>query len=259
MKMFKTCSSMFIGAAILLGLVGCSLPGAAPSLTVDEQAATVIAATLLAGTPNGAGVTLTATSSIMPTGTARGTLTSGPTPTITPTYSTPVLKVLESTNCREGPGEEYKIFFTHLPDVELEIVGRYEPTNFWLVKSPQSQTGTCWLWGEYVEVSGSYWVVPTLTPPPTATLAPPQAPSIEQWDFACSGGTMTFNLLWEDRATNEDGYRIFRDGEAIAELPANSTSFSESIPIEAGENRDYYLQVYGPTGSLNTSIMRLSC
>ena len=44
--------------------------------------------------------------------------------------------------CREGPGEEYKIFFTHLPDVELEIVGRYEPTNFWLVKSPQSQTGT---------------------------------------------------------------------------------------------------------------------
>ena len=250
---------MFIGAAILLGLVGCSLPGATPSLTVEEQAATVIAATLLAGTQDSDSVTVTTTASIAPTATAGATLTSGPTPTITPTYSTPVLKVLESTNCREGPGEEYKILFTHLPDVELEIVGRYEPTNFWLVKSPQSQTGTCWLWGEYVEVSGSFWVVPTLTPPPTATLAPPQAPSIEQWDFACSGGTMTFNLLWEDRATNETGYRIFRDGEAVAELPPNSTTFSETIPIESGEDREYYLQVYGPNGTVNTSIMRLTC
>jgi hypothetical protein len=170
-----------------------------------------------------------------------------------------MLTVIESTNCREGPGQEYPVVFTHLANVELEIVGRYEPTNFWLVKSPQSPTGTCWLWGEYLELSGSYWVVPTLTPPPTATLAPPQAPSIENWDFVCSGGVMTFNLSWEDRAADETGYRIFRDGEAVAELPPNSTSFSEAIPIEAGENRDYYLQVYGPTGTVNTSIMRLSC
>ena len=70
---------------------------------------------------------------------------------------------------------------------------------------------------------------------------------------------MTFVLEWEDRATNETGYRIFRDGEPIVELPANSTSFTESIPAEAGESRDYYLQVYGPSGTVNTSIMRLMC
>ena len=250
---------MFIGIAILLSLVGCSLPGATPSLTVDEQAATVIAATLLAGTRDSDGVTVTATAPIASTVTAGATLTSGASPTITPTFSTPMLTVIEQTNCREGPGEEYPILFTHLANVELEVIGRYEPTNFWLVKSPQSRTGSCWLWGEYVELSGSYWVVPTLTPPPTATMAPPQAPSIEQWDFACSGGTMTFNLLWEDRATNEAGYRIFRDGEAVAELPPNSTTFSESIPIESGEDREYYLQVYGPNGTVNTSIMRLTC
>jgi hypothetical protein len=257
--MIRKYTSIFACAVLILAIAGCSLPGAAPSLTVEQQAATVIAATLLAGTQDGAGVTITATPSIAPTVTAGGTLTGSTTPTITPTYSTPMLKVLESTNCREGPGEEYPVIFTHLANVELEVIGRYEPTNFWLVKSPQSRTGTCWLWGEYVELSGSYWVVPTLTPPPTATLAPPQAPSIEQWDFACSGGTMTFNLLWEDRATNETGYRIFRDGEAVAELPANSTTFSESIPIESGEDREYYLQVYGPNGTVNTSIMRLTC
>lgn len=257
--MIRKYTSIFACAVLILVIAGCSLPGTAPSLTVEEQAATVIAATLLAGTPDSDGMTAPATASIAPTATAGATLTSGPAPTITPTFSTPMLTILEQTNCREGPGEEYPVIFTHLANVELEVIGRYEPTNFWLVKSPQSRTGTCWLWGEYVELSGSYWVVPTLTPPPTATLAPPQAPSIEQWDFACSGGTMTFNLLWEDRATNETGYRIFRDGEAVAELPPNSTTFSESIPIESGEDREYYLQVYGPSGTVNTSIMRLTC
>jgi hypothetical protein len=257
--MIKNYRAMLVGAVIILSLVGCSLPGTAPSLTVDEQAATVIAATVLAGTQDSDSVTVTATAPISPTATAGAPLTSGPSPTITPTYSTPMLKVLESTNCREGPGETYPLIFTHLANVELEIIGRYEPSNFWLVKSPQSQTGTCWLWGEYVEVTGSYWAVPTLTPPPTATLSPPNAPSIQSWDFSCNSGSLTFNLAWEDRATNEAGYRIFRDGEAVAELPPNTTTFSESIPIKSGENREYYLQVYGPSGTVNTSIMRLTC
>jgi len=115
------------------------------------------------------------------------------------------------------------------------------------------------MWGEYVEVSGSYWVVPTLTPPPTATLAPPLAPSIQKWDFSCSGGTMTFQMEWTDRATNETGYRVFRDGEQVAELPANSTSFTESIALEAGESATYYLQVYAPSGTANSSVMKLTC
>jgi hypothetical protein len=169
-----------------------------------------------------------------------------------------MLTVLQQTNCREGPGQDYKVLFTYLAKVKLEIVGRYDPTNFWLVKSPESKTGTCWLWGEYTEASGSYWVVPTVTPPPTATLPPPAAPSVK-WDFSCSGGNMTFNMQWEDRATNEDGYRVFRDGEAVAELPANSTSWTETIPLESGKSVSYYLQVYGPSGAVNASLIKISC
>jgi hypothetical protein len=141
----------------------------------------------------------------------------------------------------------------------LEIVGRYDPTNFWLVKSPESKSGTCWMWGEYTEASGSYWAVPTLTPPPTATMPPPQAPANRKWNYSCSGGNATFALTWEDRATNETGYRIFRDGEAVAELPANSTSWTETIPLESGENATYYLQVYGPSGTVNTSTITINC
>jgi hypothetical protein len=115
------------------------------------------------------------------------------------------------------------------------------------------------MWGEYTEASGSYWMVPTLTPPPTKTLPPPQAPALQKWDYSCGNGDMTFTIQWEDRATNETGYRIFRNTDMVAELPANSTSWTETIELESGKSVSYYLQVYGPSGTVNTSIIKLEC
>lgn len=247
------------GVVVILAMLSCNVPGTEQPLTLEQQAATAIAATLTAQTEVGNKPTGTPTVAVTTTSTVGSTPTSGATPTVTPTYSTPMLTVLEQTNCREGPGQEYPVVFTYLAKAKLEIVGRYEPENFWVVKSTESKSGTCWMWGEYVEVSGSYWVVPTLTPPPTATMPPPQAPSIDNWNFSCSAGNLTFILEWEDRATNETGYRIFRDGEAVAELPANSTSWTETIPLESGESVAYYLQVYGPSGTVNTSIIKVGC
>ena len=248
---------------VLIGaMLACNIPGLAQPISANDQAATVIALTLQAQTQEEGVIPITATATLTPLPTVFFTATkatSASTPTITPTYSTPMLTVLQQTNCREGPGQDYQVIFTYLANKKLEIAGRYDPTNYWLVKSSDSSTGTCWLWGEYVELSGSYWVVPTVTPPPTATLAPPQAPSIQDWHFDCIGGTMTFNLTWEDRATNETGYRVFRDGEAVAELPANSTAFTETIPVQAGQDITYYLQVFGPSGTANSSLMKLNC
>lgn len=244
---------------LLLVMLACNALATAEPNLVNQQAATVIAMTLEELTQGAVDVTPTATAGVTRTASPGTTATSGSTATITPTYSTPKLTVLQQTNCREGPGQDYQVLFTYLANKQLEIIGRYEPTNFWLVKAPESITGTCWLWGEYVELSGSYWVVPSVTPPPTATTAPPQAPSITSWDFTCTVGSMTFTMQWEDRATNETGYRIFRDGEAVTELPANSTSFSETIPLESGREAIYYLQVFGPSGTANSSLMKLTC
>ena len=158
-----------------------------------------------------------------------------------------------------GPGQDYEVVFTYLSGKKLEIVGRYDPDNYWLVKSAESPTGTCWLWGEYVEVTGSYWVVSSVTPPPTATKAPPEAPSIQEWKFSCSGTILTFTVSWTDRASNETGYRVFRNGEAVAELPPNSTSFVDTFDTADVENVDYSLQVFSPYGSANSSVMRMTC
>jgi len=179
--------------------------------------------------------------------------------TITPTYSVPMLTVQESTNCRTGPGEDYEVIFTYLSGKKLEIVGRYDPGNFWLVKSNESPTGTCWLWGQYVEVAGSYWTVADVTPPPTATTAPPRAPGIVKWEFFCSGGTLTFTVTWADNATNETGYRVFRNGEQATELPVNSTTYTDTVAVSADQSLEYYIQVYSPAGTANSGVMRMKC
>ena len=249
---------------LISAMLACNLPGTAPSISVNDQAATVIAMTFQAGTQSVINIPITATptSTLTPLPTVFFTATSGATPTITPTFSTPMLTVLQQTNCRSGPGQDYDIVRTYLPKQKLLILGRYEPTNYWLVKTLElksSTVGSCWLWGEYVKLSGSYWVVPTVTPPPTATTAPPAAPGLLDWRFDCGSGNMTFTVLWADKATNETGYRVFRDGKQVVELPADSTSYSETIPLQSGESAAYYIQVYAPSGTANTSVMKLTC
>jgi hypothetical protein len=245
------------GITLILAMLACSLPGIAQPTVVPDQTATSTAATLQQPTGNGSDVPATATPSRTPDMTASpsGSLTA----TITPTYSVPILTVQESTNCRTGPGEEYEIVFTYLAGKELEIVGRYDPGNFWLVKSPESPGETCWLWGQYVEVTGSYWVVSSVTPPPTATNPPPQAVVIDHWEFYCTGTTINVTILWFDRADNELGYRVMRNGEVAADLPANSTAYTESFTPPVGQWADYYIQIYDEVGSANSLIMRMSC
>jgi hypothetical protein len=170
-----------------------------------------------------------------------------------------MLTVQESTNCRTGPGEGYEIVFTYLTGKQLEIAGRYDPGNFWLVKSNESPNGTCWLWGQYVEVTGSYWAVPSVTPPPTATSAPPRGPGIDKWEFSCGGGTLTFTVLWVDNANNETGYRIFRNGVPIVELPADTTTYTDIYPVSPDERVEYFVQVYSPVGTANSSVMPMRC
>jgi hypothetical protein len=251
------------GMILLLAMFACNMPEQVPPPDEVQTAAALTLQAIL--TPS---ITTTvSTPAITSTASPRVTVTSSTstagasTTTVsqTPTFSVPMLTVKESTNCRTGPGEEYEVIFTYLTGKELEIVGRYDPGNFWLVKSNESPTGTCWLWGEFVEVTGSYWAVSSVTPPATATSAPPRGPGIDRWEFSCSGAALTFTVIWVDNANNETGYRIFRNGEAIAEFPADTTTHTDVYNLPADQNVEYFVQVYSPTGTASSSIMRMRC
>ena len=135
-------------------LTACNVPlGENPEDDLNNQAATLVAMTL------NAMATPTFTNTPLPTPTLPVTKT--PTLTITPTYSVPMLKINEATNCRNGPGQSYDILFTFNPGATVEIVGSYPTNNYWTVKW-QGGEGFCWVWGEYATASGSYWAGPTV-------------------------------------------------------------------------------------------------
>jgi hypothetical protein len=230
-----------------------------PTLSVDDQAATIIAATLQAGNENGTDVPITATASSTPKPSATAT-TTGPAGTITPTYSVPMLTLRDPTNCRSGPGQDYEVLFTYLKGVRLEIVGHYPQENYWLVKSAESPTGECWLWGEYADVTGSYWVVSSVTPPPTATMPPPLAPAVK-WEFNCdyTANQMEVAFTWTDHATNETGYRVIRNDQSIVELPANTTAYTDTYLFDAGEKVLYQIEAYNVTGSTRSAVISVTC
>lgn len=242
--------------------LACNLPGAPKPLSVGDQAATAIEATLMEERRHGADVPITATFSHTPSATFTANPNASKT-TITPTYSVPMLTVREQTNCRAGPGQDYEVLFTYLPKAKLEIVGNYGIENYWLVKSPDSPTGQCWLWGEFVEVSGSYWAVPSVTPPPTATKPLPNAPSFQSWDYSCEPNgvniDLTVTLTWSDKSSNETGFRLYRNGELIADLPANTTSYVDKSAVDSGQTLSYRLEAYNATGIETDTTSSFGC
>lgn len=241
---------------IIFSLTSCNLPSAEQVLPPgDVQTAAALTVEALIDP-------LASATIQVPTQPDTLTPTFAPTGTITPTYSVPILTVREQTNCRTGPGQDYEVVFTYLANKKLEVIGRFDPGNFWLVKSSESQTGECWLWGEYVDVTGSYWVVASVTPPPTKTPSPPDTPSLQKWDFFCNSvtGEMNVTIQWTDNATNETGYRIIRDAGVASEMPPNSSTYTETILLASGESVTYFIEVYNAAGSVrSTPPIKLTC
>ena len=243
-----------ISLSILLTLAfsACNFPGGAVDTSVEQEAATIVAMTLAAQPGQGDGTAMPAY-----TPTAGAMLT--PTITITPTYSVPMLKVIESTNCRSGPGQSFEILYTFLPGASVEIVGHYPQENYWIVKLPGSQE-TCWIWGEYSTASGSHWTVPSMTPPAPPTQSPPAKPSNLYYNYSCTlAGELTTDLTWSDKADNEQGYRVSRNGTLIATLPANATAYSETISININDTFSYSVAAFNAAGTSSPATISFSC
>jgi uncharacterized protein YraI len=177
-------------------------------------------------------------------------------------------RVTSDTNCRTGPGQAYEKVFVAKPDQSFEVVGKNTQNNYWIVTDPAG--GTCWLWGQYAVLSGdvsslSEYPAPgasvaasTKTPKATKTAAPtsqpttdpnaaptaPAAPSGMAYSRTCEGyiGNDGFtprwreeiDLTWQDNATNETGYWLYRNGSPLPVLPPDSTAYHITSNYDAG-------------------------
>lgn len=68
-------------------------------------------------------------------------------------------------------------------------------------------------------------LTPTDTPTPTDPAPDPPVDLLVR--DSCSDGLYYVAVVWVDQAENEEGYVVFRDGQAIAELEPNSDFFEE--------------------------------
>lgn len=150
-----------------LTMSGCFFPGGAEeTLTVEEQAQTIIAETLA---PNGeSSETVSAVLTPTVTDTPAPTITLTSTITLTATPEKPMVSVSVDTNCRSGPGKIYDWIGGLLVGEKAEVVGQSMDGNYWVIKNPD-RAGDCWLWGNYATVVGPIANLPKFTPPPTPT------------------------------------------------------------------------------------------
>ncbi len=177
----------------------------------------------------------------------------------TPTFSQASASVGDVTNCRTGPGTNYERVIQIFPKESVKIIGFFQP-NYWVVST---KNGECWLSGEFATPIGSFSAIPTVTAPPTPEGNAPEAPTFLKgsgWTYFCYGsGQADITLSWNDKSSDETGYRILRNGEIIAELPAGSTFFGETIALLSGQSVGYQIRAYNLIGETDSKAANITC
>lgn len=78
--------------------------------------------------------------------------------------------------------------------------------------------------GEHALIVG---VLTNVGNPTNASLA---APGDLRYAYDCSTGVVKITLTWQDKANGEQGYRIYRDGAKLTDLPAGATTYEDIAP-----------------------------
>lgn len=234
-----------LSLALVLSTLGCNLGSPAPTSDPLVAAATIVAMTLKAE-----GVSTSP-------GSAPSETPSPTSPTASPTAK-PTLKVnTEGAECQSGPGPNTDLVASYPAGTQLDLIARDTADDYWLVKDPGSGS-SCWIKGQDATAAGSFGLLPEVTPQAIAAENVPAKPgsssSFNYWEYSCGIGTATVTLRWIDNADDEAGYRIYRLDQMIADLPAGSTTYTDT-PTTSGGSLSYSIRAYNAAGEsapLNT-------
>ncbi len=225
---------------LILAALACNFPAPATPNPL-EAAATIVALTLQAqGLPTSAGG---------PAATAT------PSPSATP--APPILYIREEARCRSGPGPNFKVVATFAPGLALEMVGQDIPDGYWVVRVPNSAE-TCWVQAQDGSPGGDFEHLPQVTPP-ASTQRVPSRPGALFYNFFCDTNSLTTALRWTDTADNENGYRVYRQGSPVADLPPDSTSYTDTLRYVLGTPITYAVEAYNDAGTSPQRAVTFTC
>ncbi len=78
------------------------------------------------------------------------------------------------------------------------------------------------------------------------------APGGLRYIYDCSGGVTRISITWEDQANNESGYRIYRNGSLITDLPAGATLYDDFPPAPGAYQ--YSVAAYNSEGESTSNL-----
>ena len=172
-------------------------------------------------------------------------------PTSTPTFSKPLLYINDNTQCRTGTSSNFQAVAALSRGVTVELIGKDTSQSAWLIHAPNN-AGICWVLAGDGSPSGDYESLPEVTPQPS-TQKPPGTPVFVSWNYYCtySNGVLynaTVNLSWIDPANDANGFRVYRHGTQIADLPAKTTSIIDTVEVVTGTDLSYGVAAYNDAG-----------
>ena len=213
------------------------------------------------------------------------------TPTISSANGVSVV-VSVATNCRTGPGQAYPSVYGLPVNVTGKVVGNNPSvSNYWVIEIPNSNGGTCWLWGQYATVTGDtsglkVFAVPatptltkTITPTTTKTSTPtatptntvqvvtkPNAPTLTNSTVVCTNlndGTYKYevSITWSDNSNNETSFEYSTTFTSSFSLtaPANTTQLNFTDIFPAGSILAIYISAHNSAGNSATANAFLTC
>ena len=97
----------------------------------------------------------------------------------------------------------------------------------------------------------------------TSTYIPANTPVWSTYNYTCKpavgGSTMTMNLGWTDRSTNEESYKVYRDGQVIATLEPNSAFYVDVFFVATGKTLSYSIEAFNENWQTSTSTITHGC
>ena len=105
--------------------------------------------------------------------------------------------------------------------------------------------------------------IPTETAIPTESPNLPAAPSLKNYDFFCSwngsNNDLSITIKWTDKASDELGYLIYRNGEEIANLLPNVAQHADSFAVDTGQPVNYAIVAYNNNGESGEITISATC
>ncbi|HEX8993425.1 MAG TPA: hypothetical protein VF784_17225 [Anaerolineales bacterium] len=208
--------------------------------SVQELASTMVAATMTARASGEAAMPLAS-------------------PASSATATTRPMLFINTNNakCRSGPGTDFKVVVTFPAGASVLMIARDNTDGYWIVQDPATDA-QCWVQAQDSTPSGSFEILPEITPQ-AITVTVPNKPNRGAWNFNCDNTTLTTILGWNAPSGPVNGYRIYRQGNQIADVPASQTTYTDKVPFKFGSSMAYAVAAYNDAGLSQQAVWNFHC